>query len=232
MSADERLDQRAEALASEGADPVRVELLRRARNFKRSWVEMAEALLELRVTRGYEAWGYKDLYAYCAEELLIKKRTVDKLTGSYDTLQRHAPEVLSNDFDQRRLPSFDAVDYFAKAVDRVSEPGSGPLDDPAETVVEDLKQAVFEEQKPVTALRRQFNGVIFTKSNDENALAIMEKANAAAERLCHWLPNIEGLGRDRVAETAAALDGLIRDLEALIPEARERVASERARQAS
>jgi hypothetical protein len=232
VSADERLDQRAEALALEGADPVRVDLLRRARNFKRSWVEMAEALLELRVSRRYEDWGYKDLYAYCSEELLIKKRTVDKLTGSYNTLQTHAPEVLQSDFDQRRMPSVDAVDYFAKAVDRVSDPGTAPPEEPAESVVQDLKQAVFDEQRPVTSLRRRFNGVVFTKSHDENALAIMEKSNAAAQRLCNWLPNIEGLGRDRIAETAACLDALIRDLEALIPETRDRVAAQRERQAS
>jgi len=211
----------------EGADPLRVDLLRRARNFKRSWVEMAEALLELRVSRAYEAWGYKNLYAYCSEELLIKKRTVDKLTGSYNTLQQHAPEMLRDDFDQRQMPSFDSVDYFAKAVERVSEPG--PREEPAEDVVSDLKQAVFDEQKPVTSLRRRFNGVIFTKSHDENALQIMEKANAAAQRLCAWLPNIDGLGHDRVAEVAASLDGLIRDLEQLLPEARERVAESRAK---
>lgn len=229
MSADERLDQRAETLALEGGDPLRVDLLQRARNFKRSWVEMAEALLELRVNRAYENWGYKDLYSYCAEELLIKKRTVDKLTGSYNTLQQHAPEMLREDYDQRQMPSFDSVDYFAKAVERVSEPGAGPLETPSNEVVSDLKQAVFDEQKPVTSLRRRFNGVIFTKSHDENALQIMEKANAAAQRLCNWLPNIDGLGRDRVADVAASLDALIRDLEEMLPEARERVAEGRAK---
>ena len=57
----------------------------------------------------------------------------------------------------------------------------------------------------------------------------MEKANAAAQRLCNWLPNIDGLGRDRVADVAASLDALIRDLEEMLPEARERVAEGRAK---
>ncbi|MCA9620009.1 MAG: hypothetical protein KC731_13380 [Myxococcales bacterium] len=223
---DDRLNDRAETLETEGGDPLRVELLRRARRFKRSWVEMAEALLELRVSRAYESWGYKDLYGYCAEELLIKRRTVDKLTGSYDTLKRHAPEVLAEDYDERRVPSFDAVDYFARAVDRVSDPGAVVWEDgggESTEVVDDLRRAVFEEQRPVTSLRRRFNDVLFTKSHDENALAIMEKAHGAAERLCSLLPNVEGLDKGRVAEVAAALDGLIRDLEGLMPDRRARV---------
>jgi hypothetical protein len=225
VSAEDKLDQRAEALALEGGDPQRVEMLQRARNFKRSWVEMAEGLLELRVSRAYEAWGYKDLYAYCAEELLIKKRSVDKLTGSYDAIQRHAPEVLADTYDERLVPTFDSVNYFARAVDRVEEE-SATHDD---AVVEDLRHAVFEDRAPVTSLRRRFNDVVFTKSHDENALAIMERTNNAAQRLCSWLPNIDGLRRERVAEVAAALDGLIRDLDGMLPETRDRVAEARAK---
>ena len=41
-----KLQDRADELASQGADPMRIEALHRARRFKRSWLEMAEALSE------------------------------------------------------------------------------------------------------------------------------------------------------------------------------------------
>ena len=83
MTAASDLDSLADHLAREGADALRIELVRRARNFKRTWVEMAEALVEVRDTQAYLAWGYQDLYAYCHQELLLRQPTVDKLTGSF-----------------------------------------------------------------------------------------------------------------------------------------------------
>jgi hypothetical protein len=226
MSVSERLGQRVLDLETQGADPQRVELLKRARRFKRSWMEMAEALLELRVSRAYERWGYADLYAYCADELLIQKRTVEKLTGSYRALARHAPQILEDEDDERAVPSIDAVDYFARAMGEHREDAekrSYPR-----KVVDDLQKAVFEEAQPLSVLRKQFNDVLFAKSPAEDELATMQRANSTAHRLSNLLPDIRGLKRDRVAEVAAALDALVRDLEKLIPEARERAVPARA----
>ena len=66
------------------------------------------------------------------------------------------------------------------------------------------------------------------KSPADDALAVMQRANSAAQRLCNLLPDIEGIGRDRVSEVGAALDAFIRDLESLIPEARDRAEQARA----
>jgi GTP cyclohydrolase I len=65
----QKLDALAQMLERTGEDPLRLELVHRAQRFKRSWVELAEALHELRGNRGYEAWGYADLHEYCAKEL-------------------------------------------------------------------------------------------------------------------------------------------------------------------
>lgn len=229
MSATDQLETRAQDLAADGADPLRIDLLRRARRFKRTWVEMAEGLLQVRTTRAYEAWGYEDFYRYCADELLIKRRTVEKLTGSYQTLQRHAPDALEGG-DQ--LPSVDAVSYFNRALERSgiqNEEGWAPLQENDAAPIEQLRQAVFEQGRPIHALRKEFQQVIFAKSDEEAELEALEKANTAAQRLSRLLVDVPGLGADRVAEVAAALDGLIRDLEPLIearqPETEARKAS-------
>jgi hypothetical protein len=217
----EQLKEREQTLEQEGADPLRIELLRRARRFKRSWIEMAEALLQLRDGRDYEQWGYGDLYEYCAQELLIKRRTVDKLTSSFTTLKQHAPAFLEEDGAEANVPSCDAVDYFARVLGdggRAEERAEPPPE-----ALDDLHQAVFEEARPVTALRRQFNPIFFAKSDEQLAVDAMVKANAAAQRLAAMLAEINGLSDRRVAEVEAALEGLRGDLEGLIPPAQERL---------
>ena len=86
MATHQRLGDLAEALEAEGADELRVHVVRRAREFKRSWVNMAEALVEVRNRESYLDWGYEDFYSYCSLELQLKQATADKLTGSYVAL--------------------------------------------------------------------------------------------------------------------------------------------------
>ena len=182
---------------------------------------MAEALTELRKSRAYEQWGYSDIYTYCSEELLIKSRTVDKLMGSFNTVQRHAPQMLAAADEQpAMIPSYDSVDYFAKALgERVGDP---PREPPAD-MVDELHQAVFDEGAPVTTLRRRFNPVFFSKSDEQNALDVLQRANATVQRLVQTLPEIGGLSNQRIAMAAAALSELHEDLERLIPAAQARV---------
>ena len=93
-STHERLEALEHELEARGADGARLELVRRARNFKRSWVEMAEGLAKVRSRELHLEWGYEDFYSYCQMELLLTKSTVDKLTGSYQVVRAHAPQVL------------------------------------------------------------------------------------------------------------------------------------------
>ena len=152
---EERLEATARILAEQGDDGQRLELVQRARRFKRSWVEMAEGLLYVRQQRSYKRWGFEDFYDYCAQELQLRTATVDKLTGSYSTIRDHAPEVLRRDGVARSIPSVDAVDYFARALEPANDGESET--DPDPEVISQLRHAVFEDNKPVQSLRRQFN---------------------------------------------------------------------------
>lgn len=222
-------DEVAAALADKGDDAQRLEIVQRARRFKRSWIEMAEALVHVRATRAYERWGYEDLYAYCQQELQIKKSTVDKLTGSFMALRSHAPQVLGRDGVAQPIPSVDAVDYFAQAMRSTREEDEtggarAGHDDSARSpeVIEELRQAVFDDNQNVVALRRRFNPLLHPKPEGADRLDALEKTRAAARRLENLLESCEGLSAKRVGEVRAALEHLQEDLEALIPEARER----------
>jgi hypothetical protein len=209
-------------------------MIARAREFKRSWVEMAEALVRVRASRAYERWGWQDVYSYCQEELHIKKATVDKLTLSFTALRRHAPDVLERDGVEERLPSIDAVDYFARAMrtsraeadaeaDADAEHDDAPDHSPA--VIADLRRAVFDDHENVIALRRRFDPVLHPKPDGAEDLAALERTRAAARRLQQLLETCPGLSKRRAAEVRGVLESLRDELGPLVEDARERTKS-------
>ena len=209
----DRLDQLAEELIAKGEDGQRLELVRRARIFKRSWLEMAEALLVVRRSKAYARWGYKDLYAYCAEELQIRKATVDKLTGSYMTISEHAPKVLERDGVEREIPALAAVDYFNKAVAEEADASS--------EVVKELRTAVFDDVRPVASIRKEFNPLVFPKPAGYEDLERLEKVGSTARRLINLLRNADQLPRGLVNDVLSVLEVLDADLDERIPPIRE-----------
>ena len=216
MATHQRLGDLAEALEAEGADELRVHVVRRAREFKRSWVMMAEALVEVRNRESYVGWGYEDFYSYCSLELQLKQATADKLTGSYIALKRHAPSVLKRDGLNERIPTCDAVDYFAKALQK------GPSNDAAnertvaQDVVDELREAVFEEGTPVSELRKRFNPLFHPKPEGAEQMDAIRRATATARRLQRMVEEIDGLRRPTVRATLDSLEALREELTDLL----------------
>jgi hypothetical protein len=227
----QKLDALAAMLERTGDDPLRLDLVQRAQRFKRSWVELGEALTRLRNTRGYAAWGYADLHEYCMKELAIKPVTVDKLVLSFATVQQHAPEVLAHDGVARNIPSIDAVDYFNRALGSDERPGPFRRLDAADDMVEQLRSAVFDQGQGVRELRERFNPVLRPKAeadgDDEDEA--FKKVRALSTRLCSLMPEVEGLTEARVGRVTAALEALIRDLDVLEAEASKRKSRRAAR---
>jgi hypothetical protein len=216
----EVLEALADRIEQGGGDPARVDIVRRAQRFKRSWIELAEGLSALRKSRRYEKWGYSDLADYCSKELHIKAATLDKLVLSYGALRTHAPEVLRRDGVAREIPSLEAVDYFSRTV------GSGDdeypendtrrrLDAPRE-VIDELRAAVFDEQRSVGELRKRFDPIFRPKSASEDAADSLRKLKSLAERLAAAVQATEGITEKRVGRTLAAVEALVRDVEELL----------------
>ena len=215
MATHQRLGDLAEALEAEGADELRVHVVRRAREFKRSWVMMAEALVEVRNRESYLDWGYEDFYTYCALELQIKQATADKLTGSYVALKRHAPAVLKRDGLNERIPTCDAVDYFAKALQKNPSNDDGERA-VSEEVVDELRHAVFEEGAPVGDLRKRFNPVLNPKPEGAEQIDAIRRTTAAVRRLERAVEEIDGLRRPTVRASLDALEALREELTELL----------------
>lgn len=230
-----KIDDLAELLERTGGDAQRLEVVRRTQKFKRSWIELAEALIKVRAGRAYERWGYTDFYAYCTQELTLKRATVDKLTVSYSTIERHAPEVLEWDGVAKTIPSVEAIDYFSRAI------GDGPANDPADDdaappaakrrgphaspeVLGELRNAVFDEGQAVGELRKRFDPVLNPRPKGADRLDLLNKASAAARKLAELLPDIDGLPDKRVRRLEEELGALRDDIEALAEPLRDKIA--------
>jgi hypothetical protein len=212
-----KLDALEKMLERGGDDPQRLELVKRAQRFKRSWVELAEALDKLRKNRAFERWGYGDLQDYCSKELQIRGATVDKLLLSLSTVQRHAPEVLKRDGVAHDIPSLDAVDYFGRALGTEEKPGPVRRLDAPDAVIEQLRNAVFDEGQGVRELRQHFTPILRPeREHEERGDDAVRKAKAAAEKLVELVPNIRGVSEARVGRVLAVLEALLRDLESLV----------------
>ena len=97
-------------------------MLARARRFKNSWIELAEALTETRKNGAWKRWGYESFEDYAKKELHLRQETVDKLTGSFVFLQKRAPEVLRRDGLTASIPSYQSVDFLRRAESQEDPP--------------------------------------------------------------------------------------------------------------
>jgi hypothetical protein len=118
----------------------------------------------------------------------------------------------------RQLPSQEAVHYFARAIDQyegADDDGKRRLDDVSETLVSDLRKAVFDDHTPMSDLRKTFDPVLRPKSPETRHAETLRTVRAAARRLLQAMQEVEGLSEKRVARVQAAVDALIRDLDGM-----------------
>ncbi len=135
-------------------DEERVEALSRARSFKRSWIELAEALVVIAEKKSHERWGYKSFEMYCKMELKLTPATAMKLVGSFRFLRQNEPRVIERvrRDPSAEVPSMKAVDFVARATER------GAAD---ATALKEIRRAAFEEGAEAPALSKRFKTVAF-----------------------------------------------------------------------
>src|SRR5690606_13011647 len=157
-------------------DAERVDVLAKARHFKRSWIELAEALCRVYERESFVHWGYAGFEEYCRKELHLKKATVAKLLGSYRFLQARAPRVLERAGSEPSapVPSLQAVDCVARATER------GAVD---EDTMEEIERAAFEEGADAPLLSRRFKEVAFPVDEAARGDRLRHQLVGAARRL-------------------------------------------------
>ncbi|MSP60136.1 MAG: hypothetical protein EXR72_07300 [Myxococcales bacterium] len=193
----------AEAEREHAGDPVRAELLARARRFKSSWLELAESLSSLRKGGQWKHWGHASFDEYAKKELHLRQETVDKLTGSFLFLQKRAPEVLARDGVGRPIPSYQSVDFLRRAEEREGAP--------AEAVTE-IHRRVIDEAASLPSLARKYKEVVFPLDDDERRERDSAAIRAAARRLHELLDGTEAVPKRLAGEVRTAIERLIEAL--------------------
>ena len=241
-----KLDALAALLERTNGDPKRIEAVRRAQNFRRSWIDLAEILCQVRARNLHEKWGYTDFYDYATDELTLKRATVDKLTISYNTLERHAPQVLERDGVATKIPDYDALEYYHRTVgelEAVTESDEEAANEdperprrrgrvpqlPSPELRQEFEEAVFNEGQPLGELRRRFDQHFFPKPKGAEELERIKRANATARKLAELLAEIDGLPETLVRKLEAELGKLRAQLDDLAEPIKDQVAKATAR---
>jgi lipopolysaccharide biosynthesis regulator YciM len=195
----------ADAEAAHADDPERAALLRHARRFKASWIELAEALTRVKRSGRWQRWGFESFEAYAKSELHLRGETVDKLTGSYAFLQRRAPSVLARDGVREAMPSYQAVDFLRRAEENESAP---------QEAVDEVRRRVLDEAAPAAAVARAFRDVVFPVDDDTRRARDVAGLKNVASRLRELLGETKIVPRRLAGEVDSALARLLDALEA------------------
>lgn len=163
------------------SDPVRADTLQKARAFKRTWLELAEALSGVTEKKLWERWGFSDFDAYCRKELHLRGSTVAKLLGSYRFLETSAPKVIERartDHYEAPIPSIATVEFVEKAT------AAGHAD--AETL-RTIHRSAFEEGLEKPMLAKKYGEIVFPVTNADKKEKLRSGIAAAARRLSSLL---------------------------------------------
>ena len=181
-------------------DPGRVEVLRRARRFKASWIELGESLSQVRRSGDFKRWGYSSFEDYARQELHLRQETADKLVGSFTFLKKRAPEVLGRDGLTQSIPSYQAVDFLRRAEE---------MDDAPEEAVSAIRTRVLEEGAGLSSVVRQFRDVVFPVDEREKKDRDVSALLNVAKRLRELLDETRIVPKKLAAEVGESLDRLL-----------------------
>jgi len=185
-------------------DPERASLIRTARVFKSSWIELAEALTRVRKAATWKRWDFESFEQYTKAELHLRGETVEKLTGSFLFLQKRAPEVLQRDGVTASIPSYQAVDFVRRAEES---------DDAPREAVEAISRKLLTEAAPLASVSREYKDVVFPISEGDRAARDAATLRAAAARLRDLLPETKAVPKKLAHEVAAAVERVLAALD-------------------
>jgi hypothetical protein len=102
-----------------GLDTTRHRVLKGAKNFKTSWIDLGQLLYMVWSDKLYRDWGYAEFDSYTSKEIGIRKQTALKLLRSYSFLEREEPRYLEKEHnkaaDTASLPTYESVDVLRQA---------------------------------------------------------------------------------------------------------------------
>lgn len=208
------LDNIEQKIQEAGPDSFRRHVLKSAKDFKTSWIELGRALYTVWKDKLYKQWGYSTIDTYAAKEIGIRKQTAMKLLRSYCFLEKEEPQYLKSDYADSRgaalVPGYESVDLLRQAKNKKdldSQDYAG------------LKKAIFEKGKDVQEVKKDLTNLIRQRRELEPEEARQEKRLSLLKR---FLGSLKAITRElETAKLGSAFlvkeaDSLIKKIEAEI----------------
>ena len=165
---------------------IRYHVLKCAKEFKTSWIELGRSLYSVYKDKLYKEWGYTEFEAYTAKEIGIRKQTAIKLLKSYYFLEKEEPVYLEKagaaSDDVAATPSFEAVNVLrlAKAKKALDEHDYN-----------NLKKDVFEKGKDASLIKKNLGVIIRERQELEPEEAQEQKRIGSIKRLLGTLKAVK-----------------------------------------
>lgn len=148
---------------------LRYQVLKSAKDFKCSWIELGRSLYSVYKDKMYKEWGYINFDVYVAREIGIRKQTAMKLLKSYYFLEKEEPQYLKSDYTDSakpaNIPSYESVNILRQAKNKKG------LD---EHDYSDLKKDIFERGKDAQEVKKNL-GVIIRQRQELDPEEAQEK---------------------------------------------------------
>ena len=179
----ERIEERMSSISE---DSIRYKILKSAKDFKTSWLNLGQALYSVWADKSYRQWGYLTFDAYTSKEIGIKKQTAMKLLKSYFFLEKEEPIYLQKSFaessDPSRLPTYESVNLLRLAKNKKTL----DKDDYA-----GLKESILEMGKDAREVKRDLTTLMRQREELEPEEARKKRKTAMIKRLLSALKTLK-----------------------------------------
>jgi len=158
-------------MAETDRSSLRYQVLKNAKDFKVSWVELGQILYEVWKDKLYRDWGYQEFETYTSKEIGIRKQTALKLLRSYSFLEKEEPSYLRKEYVEQAeagtIPTYESVDVLRRA-SRNKDIGSGDY--------LKLKRNILEKGRDAREARNDLTKIIKEQESFDDEKADRKKA--------------------------------------------------------
>lgn len=194
----------------EGIDEnsIRYRVLRNAKNFKTSWIELGQSLVSVYKDKLFKEWGFMTFDAYAAKEIGIRKQTALKLIQSYYFLEKEEPVYLMKQKESAEAGGVaEAPSYEAVGVLRAAK--SKKID---EVEYQKMRDDVLEKGKDAVEVKKDLATIIKQREEDDPEEARRKKKVQTIRR---FLSTLKTLKRD-IEMSKLVPSSIVKETSALI----------------
>lgn len=201
------LEQIEEKMADMDANSMRYKVLRAAKGFKTSWIDLGQILYTVWKDKLYKNWGFSAFEAYSAKEIGIRKETALKLLRSYSFLEKEEPKYLAESYREEAnvasIPNYESVNLLRLASNKK---------DMDHEDYNKIKKYVLEKGTDVKEVKKDLTQMIRQREELDGEEAWQKKRLQLLKRLLGTLRSVS----DEIRVSKLLPAKMIKDIEGVI----------------